>query len=178
MTGVECKGVEYGQWQARSALGYGSHCCADFRGSTDTNPYWTLVAVRFSPVVRRMIYWDEWFACMHGESHAHITFAEASIATWAAAGIVSALGRFLARFGSFLLPVGMAMTFVWFQIGYWLGWYRPGPRLALTSSDILNFTFGTCLLVLFWFGPSVSAWLLALHNRKNRARLQLSTVFK
>jgi len=126
----------------------------------------------------RMIYWDEWFACMHGESHAHITFAEASIATWAAAGIVSALGRFLARFGSFLLPVGMAMTFVWFQIGYWLGWYRPGPRLALTSSDILNFTFGTCLLVLFWFGPSVSAWLLALHKRKNRARLQLSTVFK
>jgi hypothetical protein len=116
--------------------------------------------------------WSEWPACMQGPSHQHIVGAEMSLSAWAIAGVAGTLGRFL----SFILPVGMAMTFAWFQIGYWLEWYRPG--IEPTSLDILNFIFVDCLLVLLFFGPSISAWLLALHRSNDHARLQLSTVFE
>src|SRR5262245_30621978 len=57
----------------------------------------------------RMISWHEWFACMHGQSHEHILAAEMSVGTWAIAGVVGILGRYLPPYISFFVPVGMTI---------------------------------------------------------------------
>ena len=102
-------------------------------------------------------------------------FAELAVATWAVAGIVGTLGRFLPPYISFIFLAGIAIVLVFLLIGYWHEWSRP--RTA-SFSNILFFTLNAGLFLLFALGPSVSAWLLAFHKRKNRAQPQLSTVFE
>src|SRR5215510_10260081 len=67
----------------------------------------------------RTISWNEWFACMHGQSHQHILAAEVSVATWAVAGFVGALGRYLAPYISFILPAGMVIVLALLLIRLW-----------------------------------------------------------
>jgi hypothetical protein len=126
----------------------------------------------------RMISWDEWFACMHGQSHQHILAAEMSVGTWAIAGVVGTLGRYLPPYISFILPAGMAIVLASLLIRVWPEWLRRLAVPSVSFSDILNFTLigGTVALVLL--GPSVSAWFLGFHKRRDRARPQLSTVFE
>jgi hypothetical protein len=138
--------------------------------------FWSEFDSRLS--CERTIYWNEWLACMHGQSHQHVVFAEVSVAIWAVAGIVRTLGRFLPPYISFILPAGMATALAWILIRYWHEWFRPRTAPTLSLSDILNFTLIAGAVALISLGPSVSAWLLALHKRKDRARPQLSTVFE
>jgi hypothetical protein len=127
----------------------------------------------------RMIYWNEWLDCMHGQSHLHIVFAEVSVASWAVAGVVGTVGRFLPPYISFIFPAGMAVALALVLVGFWHEWYRPRTAPTLSFSDILNFTLAAGAVALISLGPSVSAWLLGLHKRTGRrAQLQLSTVFE
>jgi hypothetical protein len=123
----------------------------------------------------RTIYWNEWLACMHGQSHLHVVFAELSIAAWAIAGIVGSLGRFLPPYISFVFPAGIVIALAVLLIAYWNEWTK---LRTVSLSDILYFTINAGLFVLVSLGPSASAWLLALHKRKDHARPQLSTVFE
>src|SRR5215510_347259 len=127
----------------------------------------------------RTIYWNEWLACMHGQSHMHIILTELSVATWAVAGIVGTLGRFLPPYISFIFPAGMAIALASVLVGFWHEWYRPRTAPTLSFSDILNFILAASAVALISVGPSVSAWFLGLHKRTGRrAQLQLSTVFE
>jgi hypothetical protein len=126
----------------------------------------------------RMISWGEWLDCMHGQSHQHILAAEVSLATWAIAGIVGALARYLAPCISFILPAGMVIVLALLLIRYWPEWSRRRTAPTLSFSDVLNFTLMAGGVMLVLLGPSVSAWLLGFHKRGDRARPQLSTVFE
>jgi hypothetical protein len=123
----------------------------------------------------RTIYWNEWLACMHGQSHVHIVFAELFIAAWATAGIAGTLGRFLPPYVSFVFPVGIATALALLLIAYWHEWSK---LRTVSLSDILYFTINAGLFGLVSLGPSVSAWLLALHKRTDHAQPQVSTVFE
>src|SRR5262245_36509094 len=127
----------------------------------------------------RMLYWGEWLACMHGRSHLHIIYTEVSVATWAIAGIVGTLGRFLPSYISFIFPAGMAVALALVLVGFWHERYRPGTAPTLSFSDILDFTLAVGAVALISLGPSVSSRLLVLHVRTvRRGLLQLPTVFE
>jgi hypothetical protein len=130
---------------------------------------------RFDPRLScdRMIHWGEWLACM--QPHEQIFFSELAVAAWTIAVIVGTLGRFLPTYISFIFPAGIAILLVLFLIRFWLEWSRSHTT---SFSDVLYFISNAGLFLLFALSPSVSAWLLAFHKRKDRAQPQLSTVFE
>jgi tellurite resistance protein TehA-like permease len=104
-----------------------------------------------------------------------VLFVWLAVAAWAVAGIVGTLGRFLPRYIPSIFLGGIAIALVLFLIAFWYEWFRSR---TMSFSDVLYFTFNAGLFLMFALGPSVSAWLLAFHERKDRAQPQVPTVFE
>jgi hypothetical protein len=137
--------------------------------------YWWDFDLRLS--CDRLLYWNEWIACLHGTSHLHVLTAEFAIAVWVVAGIGMTLGRFLPPYISILLPVSVAVVLILYLIGYWQQDFRPRAEPILSVRDIFNFSVTAGALAVFLVGPVAGAWLWGLFSRRHRRLLRLSTVF-
>lgn len=125
----------------------------------------------------RLLYWNEWIACLHGQSHLHILALEFAVAVWAIAGVGMALGRFLPWYISIFIPAGMAVASIWILVGHWHEDFRPRTDPVLSSQDILNFSSTAGAVAIFFVGPVVAAWVVGLCGRRRGRLLRLATVF-
>jgi hypothetical protein len=126
----------------------------------------------------RLLYWNEWITCLHGQSHLHILTTELAVAIWTIAGVGMALGRFLPWHISMLVPVGIAVALTWFLIDHWHQDFRPRTDPILSGRDIFNFSVLAGGLASFLVGPVAGAWLWGFCGRgRRRSLLRLSTVF-
>jgi hypothetical protein len=131
----------------------------------------TLIAYtlwNFDPNVScdRLLYWSEWFDCMHGRSHAYVWTIELALSSWIIAGVAMLAGRRLPPYVSVLVPGSIAILIGWFLTDYWRKTVVPyAPFAQTTIWDAFGFMTMAALLVIFLAGPAAGTWLLGLCRR-------------
>jgi hypothetical protein len=119
--------------------------------------------------------WREWVSCLHGLSHLHVWFIEASVAAWAIAGLALVSGRRFPSYVSALLPLMMAGFFAFGTGLYWKNNVVPYMNFGeATHQQLVDFAVVEGLVLVILVFPVVGSWLLGLIDRHHAAGLDRS----
>ena len=122
----------------------------------------------------RLHRWGEWLDCLQGRSHAYVITTEGAIISWAIAGAVLFLARFIPPYISILLPtivvagISAYLADIWHQ-----AYVAYAPFGETTFKDALAFTETALPIIAFYVGPSVGGWLLGIYRRYRPPRMSV-----
>jgi hypothetical protein len=125
----------------------------------------------------RMPGWAEWIGCLHGHSHAYLKDTEAALVVWFIAAIAMVLGVFLPPYISAIPPTLAVAVFAWTAVNHWHEAVLPlGPFGQPRTGDVIYFVEWTLIVIAFFVGPVIGAWLRAIDARRDRLELRVPTV--
>jgi hypothetical protein len=122
----------------------------------------------------RLLYWGEWIACLHGQSHLYITSTELAAGIWLIAALTFLLTRSVSPYFAIVFPALVTASLVAYGINYWHKSFIPFTAVGGPSSwEIFMFAKMVAGIVIYLVGPLVAGWLLGLYARAQRRAARL-----